>query len=99
MRAIKLTKPLRTEIRANVMAAWDKENPRPDVKLPHSAQALVHLNTWRDARALMVTQTTNLLDSFSTLEQASECWPAIMKFFPSYMLEPAKHCKLPKRAA
>lgn len=99
MRAIKLTKPLRTEIRANVMAAWDKEHPRPDVKLPHSAQALAQLNNWREARALIFTQAGNLLDSFSTLEQASTCWPAIMKFFPSYMLEPTKHCKLPKRAA
>jgi len=99
MRAIKLTKPLRAEIRTNVMAAWDKENPRPDVKLPHSPLALTQLNNWREARVLIITQTANLLDSFSTLEQASEYWPAIMKFFPSYMLEPTKHCKLPKRAA
>lgn len=99
MRPIKLTKPLRTEILTNVMRAWAKENPRPVVKLPYSHTQLVKLDAWREARQRTVTQTNNLLDSFSTLADATTHWPDIAKFFPSYMLEPAKHCKLPKKAA
>lgn len=98
-RQIKLNRATRGEIADNVRDAWLLENPRPFLPISPAGQDLKDLENWKTEQVRIRRQTLNALDTFSSVNQLEEMWPAITPFVPGYLVNPEKNLDLPKKAA
>ncbi len=98
-RTIRLNPQIRRDMAEAIHQAWLKEHPRPKVnRLPTSPEVRV-LDAWKaDSRAYH-QQAVTILATFKSVNELSELWPAAMKFVPTYVLDPARHFKLPRKRA
>ena len=94
-RTIKLTKPIRQGVISNVFITWSNRTPRPEMSRIPEANQLSSLHKWKAEREVLEDQVAAALDTFSTVNQLEELWPAILPFVPSWATDPEKHITLP----
>ena len=98
MRKISLNGHIRAAIIANVMQAWNKQNPSPVMEKASGLPTLEEIKTRDGHRARMNEYRSQLglvLGTFKSLAELVDEWPEMEAYVPPVLSRPQEFIKLP----